>query len=311
MTFEAGIEQARAQSYQSSFSERPDRPYQENYNGNFADNRAYSMQERRVWNRPDADPGKSKKKTGIIIAVIAICAALAFCFLLFRSGTIGEIVGSIFGKTTFENKDNGYSVKVPDSWKGKIKFENDGRSVILNCESGFLGEKSKKLCEVRKFTDASYYTYQKDNSFKKIKFLKCYEKDVYAVLYDGTVNGLDPSKVTVTDVTDSNDEVSYADEYIFPNGQSVVISNADIKGLDSVEFIDSYLNDNKVKIAHNEIHARYGKGFEDQGLQNYFDEKHWYHEEYSKAEYDNTDLLNSTEDVSDENFCKYRYRKKY
>ena len=56
------------------------------------------------------------------------------------------------------------------------------------------------------------------------------------------------------------------DEYIFPNSDSEYLTESDLSSMSSEE----------LRIARNEIYARYGRMFKDQALQNYFNSKSWY-----------------------------------
>ena len=55
-------------------------------------------------------------------------------------------------------------------------------------------------------------------------------------------------------------------EYIFPNIDSEYLTESDLSSMSSEE----------LRIARNEIYARYGRMFKDQALQNYFNSKSWY-----------------------------------
>jgi|GEM_PF-1483717 len=55
-------------------------------------------------------------------------------------------------------------------------------------------------------------------------------------------------------------------EYIFPNSDSEYLTESDLSSMSSDE----------LRIARNEIYARYGRMFKDQALQNYFNSKSWY-----------------------------------
>ena len=56
------------------------------------------------------------------------------------------------------------------------------------------------------------------------------------------------------------------DEYIFPYSNSQYLTDSDLWSMSSEE----------LRIARNEIYARYGRMFKDQALQNYFNSKSWY-----------------------------------
>ena len=56
------------------------------------------------------------------------------------------------------------------------------------------------------------------------------------------------------------------DEYIFPYSNCQYLTDSDLWSMSSEE----------LRIARNEIYARYGRMFKDQALQNYFNSKSWY-----------------------------------
>lgn len=67
---------------------------------------------------------------------------------------------------------------------------------------------------------------------------------------------------------------------------------------DSRYYSDSELNaltDYQLYLARNEIYARYGRGFKNQDLQDYFHNKNWYTVQYSPDAFDSIDALNDFE----------------
>lgn len=84
-----------------------------------------------------------------------------------------------------------------------------------------------------------------------------------------------------------------AGEYVLENSAVEYIAERDIKAL----------NAEQLRIARNEIYARYGWNFEDEGLKRYFNEKSWYmpgsqieEEQLSEIEVFNRDLIQSMEE---------------
>ncbi|MEY8355044.1 YARHG domain-containing protein [Lachnospiraceae bacterium 54-53] len=75
-----------------------------------------------------------------------------------------------------------------------------------------------------------------------------------------------------------------APDFVFPESSSSVLTGADLLGADA----------SGLRLARNEIFARHGRTFEDPGLQDYFDQKTWYHGEASPGEFDEG-VLNETE----------------
>ena len=57
------------------------------------------------------------------------------------------------------------------------------------------------------------------------------------------------------------------DEYILPDSASRYLTKADLEGLTKAE----------LRLARNEIYARYGRKFKDEELQAYFDKQPWYY----------------------------------
>ena len=73
---------------------------------------------------------------------------------------------------------------------------------------------------------------------------------------------------------DTSREISRAyevSEYVFYDSDTRYLTSSDLKGLSSWE----------LKIARNEIYARYGYSFEDEELRRYFLNKSWYEEDSS------------------------------
>lgn len=66
------------------------------------------------------------------------------------------------------------------------------------------------------------------------------------------------------------------DYYVLPESSSRVYSASELSGLSAWD----------LKVARNEIYARYGRGFNDSDLQNYFNSKSWYTRRYSPKEFD-------------------------
>lgn len=57
----------------------------------------------------------------------------------------------------------------------------------------------------------------------------------------------------------------------------------------------SGLSDRQLYLARNEIYARHGREFQNQDLQDYFNDQPWYTPRYSPEEFDSLGLLNDTE----------------
>lgn len=61
-------------------------------------------------------------------------------------------------------------------------------------------------------------------------------------------------------------EASQASEYVLPESSSRKLTKSEVSGLSKKQ----------LRYARNEIYARHGRRFQDQGLQQYFDSKSWY-----------------------------------
>lgn len=63
-----------------------------------------------------------------------------------------------------------------------------------------------------------------------------------------------------------DEPVEEVSQYILPNSDSEYLTHEDLAGLTKEE----------CRLARNELYARHGRRFDDEGLQNYFDQKDWY-----------------------------------
>jgi len=69
-----------------------------------------------------------------------------------------------------------------------------------------------------------------------------------------------------SDDSPNNDAITTSNEYILPFSSSRSLTDDDLRHLTRVE----------LRLARNEIYARYGRVFRDADLQGYFDSKSWY-----------------------------------
>ncbi|MGI6221567.1 MAG: YARHG domain-containing protein [Coriobacteriales bacterium] len=81
-------------------------------------------------------------------------------------------------------------------------------------------------------------------------------------------------------------ESSYEGDYVLPESSTRVYPVDEIRGMN--------LSKEQLRIARNEIFARHGRGFNDAGLQNYFNSKSWYKKVYEAGEFEE-DMLSSVE----------------
>ncbi len=76
------------------------------------------------------------------------------------------------------------------------------------------------------------------------------------------------------------------DYYVLPESSTRVYSASELSGLSAWD----------LKVARNEIFARYGRGFNNEALQDYFNSKSWYVRRYSPEEFDDMpEMLTDTE----------------
>lgn len=73
--------------------------------------------------------------------------------------------------------------------------------------------------------------------------------------------------------------------YILPDSSKKKLDKSDLKGLSK----------KKLRLARNEIYARHGRIFQDEGLQNYFESKPWYEGIIPAEEFSDSEELSSVE----------------
>lgn len=88
-------------------------------------------------------------------------------------------------------------------------------------------------------------------------------------------------------------------EYVIKNSDTKVIKAATLKKLSS----------DQLRIARNEIYARHGRKFQDEALQNYFNERSWYHGTIEPDSFDES-VLNKIENKNIALICKAEAEKK-
>lgn len=92
---------------------------------------------------------------------------------------------------------------------------------------------------------------------------------------------------TVSSQEDAGEEEKLTSDYIIPDSDSKLLTDADIEGLSARE----------LNYAKNEIYARHGRMFDSAELKEYFESKSWYSGEYSASKFDemSSSILNETE----------------
>ena len=84
--------------------------------------------------------------------------------------------------------------------------------------------------------------------------------------YTGRGTDINGNSIDIMNPPSSSASNYDSGEYIFPNSDSEYLTESDLSSMSSEE----------LRIARNEIYARYGRMFKDQALQNYFNSKSWY-----------------------------------
>lgn len=122
------------------------------------------------------------------------------------------------------------------------------------------------------------------------------DKDI-VVNAGGTGSADEKSKMQDSQTTEDSQTVQNTEDYIFPNSSSVLLTDAEVSGISK----------DQLRIGRNEILARHGRRFNDQALQQYFDNKSWYNGTISPDEFDaNLDSrLNDVERANIEIIKKY------
>ena len=108
--------------------------------------------------------------------------------------------------------------------------------------------------------------------------------DAGEVLFTGDTEGITiPGSGSSTA---SVSESSYSGDYVLPDSSTRVYTVAEIRGMN--------LSKEQLRIARNEIFARHGRGFNDSGLQSYFNSKSWYKKTCEPGDFEE-DKLSSVE----------------
>ena len=99
----------------------------------------------------------------------------------------------------------------------------------------------------------------------------------------------------------SASEIMDADDgYIFPDADTEYISTSDVKKL----------SDSELQYAVNEIYARHGRKFLDEGLQEYFDGKSWYNGTIEPDDF-KEDMLSEIERTNEDTIVNYETKMGY
>ena len=122
----------------------------------------------------------------------------------------------------------------------------------------------------------------------------------------GTVNvtinnntGTGNSSTSTSTGTNTGSSSSSSD-YILPDSSARVYSASELQSYSQYELM----------LARNEIYARYGRGFNDQEIRQYFESKSWYHQKYTAEQFDSmASPLNSIEQQNVDTIYKVEHSK--
>ena len=117
---------------------------------------------------------------------------------------------------------------------------------------------------IRYIKDGDSYDYKKIPENKWSYFTLEEGKDLYEMYHD--------------DYDEDSDDYSYNDEDDYSSTDYILL-NSDERYIDKSEL--SSLGQWQLRLARNEIYARYGYSFEDEELRRYFLNKSWYEEDSS------------------------------
>lgn len=102
------------------------------------------------------------------------------------------------------------------------------------------------------------------------KYIRRYEavQRGYSTMDEALEQLRNPDESGYPDITDiiGTRRIIMAEDYVLPDSSTRYLTKADLEGLDKEQ----------CRIARNEIYARYGRKFNDETLQAYFDAKEWY-----------------------------------
>lgn len=147
--------------------------------------------------------------------------------------------------------------------------------------SGYLAYVDLRDCEATSLGDETYlYTYDPDDTNYQI-CMQADENDEIIV----TENMESPFGFNLSGIYTREENTVYPDcEFVFPDSDTVLLSIDDCYGLTAGE----------ARIARNEIYARYGREFNDEQLQAYFETCSWYYGTIAPDDF-SEDILSDTE----------------
>lgn len=155
------------------------------------------------------------------------------------------------------------------------------------------------------------FTFLKKPSVQKEKIEKQEVEQVSGkdVSYETTVSDFSLSDSTTFSTDNSSDENSDTDdydsdegsddgdsdddEYIFADSDSRKLKKSEIEGMSKDE----------LRLARNELYARHGYIFQDNGLQEYFESKSWYEPSIKSSDFNDAKIFNKYE-IANRNLIK-------
>ena len=130
----------------------------------------------------------------------------------------------------------------------------------------------------------NYYGYDSlDSLYKSVVTanLDHYNHEDYLAVEDKNVSGVaQNTQEEVKEPTTEEAAIAAENDYILPDSDKVLLTDADLEGLSQGE----------LRIARNEIYARHGRTFDDPQLQAYFDACDWYEGTISPSDFQDSSL---------------------
>ena len=146
--------------------------------------------------------------------------------------------------------------------------------------SGYLAYRDMRDC-MAKWVDETTAVFS-DEYYPGVMEFRCHPDGTFSVLESG-IDTYEMMPLTGLYCSYENVDWSRA-EFVLEESDSRLISETELEGLSPLE----------CKIARNEIYARYGRIFQDESLQNYFESCTWYEGRIAAEDFQQ-DMLNETE----------------
>ena len=156
----------------------------------------------------------------------------------------------------------------------KIKVDKNKKD--QDCDREYYYDNYGDLFYTHVYNEEHEYEMYYYNGDTLIKYTK--DNDSYDYKKITLEEGKDLYELYHNDYDEDNDEYSYNDEDNFSSTDYILL-NSDSRYIDKSELLS--LSQWQLRLARNEIYARYGYTFEDEELQKYFLNKSWYEEDSS------------------------------